>query len=147
MVVPDSVSGLGLEARESEPGVVLLRPEGGGDAHGAADLMPDIVGLDGSLWRFRIEDDDEADRQEVVLTRYGQRGSVPWKRYWEPYEGDIEVGPDGTVWARLEKGVISYDGKSWTVHQKIAEEERWGGPYKGDEAVFEDEDGSAFTGR
>jgi hypothetical protein len=143
--IPARVSELGLETREFEPGVLVLRPNDGRDAHELVELLPDIVGLDGSWWRFRTPQDWDGE-ELPTLTREGDGTRLPWKRYWVPIDddiqGDIEVGPDGVVWARLDKGVISSDGSGWTIQLRTPKEERWASRWSGSGPVFE---GSVFA--
>jgi hypothetical protein len=102
----------GMVTEEVEPGVFRVVNDGvrnlsyleGGYPGSMVDLTPD-----GSVWLSGVED------------RYGlfQLGEEPVFRDVTPWPPDLEVAPDGSLWAigdpwDFDNRIFSFDGEGWT---------------------------------
>jgi hypothetical protein len=137
----DLLPGMDLVTEEVEPGVYRVVNDGVRDLVRLADRKKDflrgildgnvVAGLDGSVWWF--------DRDGFF--RLGQDAGHRWPKglseNFRPGTGDIEVGPDGTLWltgtfgvpgknARID--ISSYDGQAWSNRWRGASGKRsaWG---------------------
>ena len=102
----------GMVTEEVEPGVFRVDHDGVRDLT-SADYWGVFAGQDGSIW---LDHSGYPSRLAVGETHDWQLGGSG--RLW-----DIEVAPDGTVWAVGigDEGstLRSFDGETWTTHRAV----------------------------